>query len=75
VAATYFARFKPDRDPRTRTRATTMDSDRDGLADGRENRNRNGRRNSTETDATKRDTDADGVNDRRDGRPLDRRRH
>jgi len=75
VDATDPRRFQPDRDPSTRTRATAKDSDRDGLSDGKEDRNRNGRRNSTETDPGKRDSDRDGVNDRRDKRPLDKRRH
>lgn len=74
VSATDPHRFRPDRDPRTRTRATARDSDRDGLGDGREDRDRDGRRDSRETDPQKRDTDGDRVRDGRDRRPLDRRR-
>jgi hypothetical protein len=74
VAGTDPRRFRPDRQPRSRTRATARDSDGDGLADGREDRNGNGRRDRAETDPYARDTDRDGVSDRRDRRPLDRRR-
>ena len=62
-----------DRDPRTRTKARIKDTDRDGLSDGREDRNHNGRRNRTETNPLKRDTDRDGVRDGRDHHPLNRR--
>jgi hypothetical protein len=64
--------FRPDRDPRTRTRGLRRDSDRDGLRDRREDRNRNGRRDRGETDPRKRDTDGDGVIDGRDKAPLKR---
>lgn len=74
AAGTDPGRFRPDRDPRTRTRATSRDSDGDGLSDGTEDSNRDGRRNSRETDPARRDTDGDRVDDRRDRRPLDRRR-
>jgi hypothetical protein len=67
-------RFKRDRHPRTKTRATARDSDRDGIVDGREDRDVDGRRDRRETDATKADTDGDAVRDRRDRAPLDRRR-
>ena len=74
VTATDGRRFKRDGDPRTRTRATTKHSDRDGLNDGKEDRDRDGRRDSRETDPGRTDTDRDGVSDKRDKRPLDRRR-
>lgn len=75
ASGTDLRRFKPDRDPRTRTSTVRRDTDRDGLRDSREDRNRNGRRDRRETDPRKRDSDRDGVSDRRDRRPLDRRRH
>jgi hypothetical protein len=68
------ARFRRDRDPRTRTDAGRRDSDRDGLLDGREDRNHNGRRERTETDPSRRDTDGDAVPDGRERFPLDPRR-
>jgi hypothetical protein len=40
-----------------------LDSDDDGLGDGREDRNRNGRRGSDETDPDRFDTDRDGLSD------------
>jgi hypothetical protein len=75
VVGTDRARFRPDRDPRTRTLTRRRDTDRDGLPDRREDRNRNGRRDRGETDPRRRDTDRDRVPDGRDQRPLDRRRH
>jgi hypothetical protein len=74
VTGTKPSRFLPDRHPRTKTLATRADTDRDGLTDRREDRDRDGRRDRTETDPLKRDTDGDRVSDRRDRRPLDRRR-
>jgi hypothetical protein len=51
------------------------DTDGDGLPDGVEDRNRNGRRDRGETDPRTRDSDRDHVGDRRDRWPLNRRRH
>jgi hypothetical protein len=70
VDGTERSRFRRDRDPRTRTLATRRDSDRDGLRDGREDRNRNGRRDSRETRPHARDSDGDRIADGRDPRPL-----
>ena len=55
LRGTSRARFRPDRDPRTRTRALRADSDGDGRSDGREDANRNGRRDPGETNPLKRD--------------------
>jgi twitching motility protein PilT len=64
------ARFRADRDPASRTSALRRDSDRDGLADGADDRNRNGRRERSETDPRRRDSDGDGRADGRDPRPC-----
>ena len=71
---TNLARFRPDRDPRTRTSPLRRDTDRDGVRDGREDRNHNGRRERTETDPRRRDSDGDAVPDGADRFPLNRRR-
>jgi hypothetical protein len=68
------ARFRPDRDPGTRTSPLRRDTDHDGLRDGREDRNRNGRRERNETDPRRPDTDRDGVPDGPDRFPLNRRK-
>ena len=73
VRGTKPSRFLADAHPRTRSLATRADTDRDGRADRKEDRNRNGRRDAGETDPLKRDTDGDGVLDGRDRRPLNRR--
>ena len=54
VRGTNRARFRRDRDPRTRTNPLRRDTDRDGRSDGREDRNRNGRRDRGETDPRRR---------------------
>ena len=74
VKGTKPSRFLPDRHPVTKTLATRADSDRDGLSDRREDRDRDGRRDSNETDPLKRDTDRDGAPDGRDRSPLNPRR-
>ena len=67
--------FEKDRSPRTRTDPAKADTDRDGLKDGAEDQNRDGRRQrKRETDPRKRDTDGDGVRDKKDRFPTDRRR-
>jgi hypothetical protein len=75
VKGTDPARFRRDRDRKSKTNPRRRDTDRDGLADGREDRNRNGRRDRRETDPRKRDTDGDHVSDKRDRAPLNKRRH
>jgi hypothetical protein len=70
---TNLKRFRPDRDPRTRTRPRRRDTDGDGLADRREDRNGNGRRDAGESDPRLADTDGDGVKDGADRRPLNPR--
>jgi hypothetical protein len=64
-------RFRPDRDPSTRTRPKRKDTDGDRLADRREDRNGNGRRDPGETDPRAPDSDGDGVDDGQDRYPLD----
>ncbi|WP_354698464.1 Tol-Pal system protein TolB [Paraconexibacter sp. AEG42_29] len=49
-------RWRPDRDPRTRTDPARRDTDRDGRIDGREDRNHNGRVDRGETDPRRRNT-------------------
>jgi hypothetical protein len=51
---TDLRRFRRDLNPRTRTSAVRSDTDHDGVADGREDRNRNGRRDRGESDPLKR---------------------
>jgi hypothetical protein len=74
VAGTDLTRFRPDRDPTTRTSPLRADTDGDGVPDGAEDRNRDGRRTRRETNPRSRDSDGDRVGDRRDRWPLDRRR-
>jgi hypothetical protein len=74
VRGTKPSRFLPDAHPRTRTLATRADTDRDGLTDRREDRDRDGRRDPSETDPLKLDTDGDGAADGRDRFPLNARR-
>ncbi len=54
VRGTAASRFRPDRDPRTRTHPRRRDTDRDGIRDGREDRNRNGRLDRGETNPASR---------------------
>jgi hypothetical protein len=55
VRGTNRRRFRPDRDPRTRTDPDRRDTDGDRRPDGREDRNRNGRRDRGESDPRRRD--------------------
>ena len=48
------AKFRKDRDPRTKTNAKKRDTDRDGRPDGAEDKNHNGRRDKGETNPLKR---------------------
>jgi hypothetical protein len=54
AAGTNPRRFRRDLDPATCTSAVRADTDRDGSPDGREDRNRNGRRDRRESDPLKR---------------------
>jgi hypothetical protein len=54
VRGTDRRRFRADRDPRSTTNARRTDTDRDGVRDGREDRNRNGRRDRGERDPRRR---------------------
>ncbi|WP_244981472.1 adventurous gliding motility protein AgmC [Corallococcus exercitus] len=55
--------FKPDADPTTKTDPKKADTDGDGLKDGEEDANHDGRRDATETDPTMKDTDQGGIDD------------
>ncbi|MDP1914940.1 MAG: tandem-95 repeat protein [Myxococcales bacterium] len=55
--------FVADADPTSTTNPKSADSDADGLPDGAEDANKNGRDDEGETDASKADTDDDGLND------------
>lgn len=55
--------FVADADPTSTTNPKVADTDRDGLADGAEDTNKNGRDDEGETDAAKADTDDDGLGD------------
>ncbi|WP_375761096.1 Ig-like domain-containing protein [Corallococcus exercitus] len=55
--------FKPDADPTTKTDPKKADTDGDGLKDGEEDANHDGRRATTETDPTMKDTDQGGIDD------------
>ncbi|MBN8226401.1 OmpA family protein [Corallococcus macrosporus] len=55
--------FKPDADPSTKTDPKKADTDGDGLKDGEEDANHDGRRDATETDPTMKDTDQGGIDD------------
>ena len=52
-----------DADPTTRTSPTIADTDGDGLADGIEDRNRDGRLDADESSPRLRDSDGDGLTD------------
>lgn len=72
-AGTDTANWQPDLDPASTTDPNDADTDDDGLMDGTEDANGNGRRDGTtggtgtsgsgETDPTLRDTDGDGISD------------
>ncbi|QSQ27964.1 OmpA family protein [Pyxidicoccus parkwayensis] len=55
--------FRPDADPSTTTDPKKADTDGDGLKDGEEDADHNGRVDATETDPNKADTDGDGLGD------------
>jgi large repetitive protein len=54
VTGTDRRRFRRDLDPRSHTNPRRRDTDRDGMPDGREDRNHNGRRDRGETDPRRR---------------------
>lgn len=56
--------FSPDLEPASKTNPKAADSDGDGLGDGAEDVDHNGRYDPGETDATKADTDSDGLTDK-----------
>ncbi len=55
--------FVGDADPATRTLPTEVDSDQDGVDDGFEDLNQNGRLDAAETDPNSPDSDGDGLRD------------
>ncbi|RIK80798.1 hypothetical protein DCC62_03130 [candidate division KSB1 bacterium] len=55
--------FHGDSDPITKTNPLIFDTDRDGLGDGSEDKNANGRVDVDESDPNNPDTDADGILD------------
>lgn len=55
--------FQPDLDPTTTTHPLNPDTDEDGLSDGQEDTNHNGRVDAGETDPGNGDTDGDGYDD------------
>lgn len=57
-----------DSDPETLTRPDQLDSDEDGLKDGEEDKNFNGRVDAGETDPMKADSDQDGLEDKEEDR-------
>ena len=57
------AGFTPDLDSGSRTNPLLIDTDCDGIKDGDEDKNHNGRVDTGETDPAKRDTDGDGIPD------------
>ncbi|WP_158501810.1 Ig-like domain-containing protein [Vitiosangium sp. GDMCC 1.1324] len=67
--------FVPDADPSTTTNPKVADTDGDGLKDGEEDKNHDGRFDSGETDPNDPDTDHGGVSDgdevKTNGNPLD----
>ncbi len=60
TACTFFI---ADEDPSTKTHPMLPDTDNDGLQDGQEDVNHNGRKDTGETDAANRDSDSDGLSD------------
>lgn len=63
LLATDIGKFRPDSDPSTKTDPSRVDSDSDGVKDGDEDKNRNGRFDPGETDPLNADTDSDGLRD------------
>lgn len=55
--------FVADADPGTTTSPKKVDSDGDGINDGVEDKNHNGKKDDSETDAASADTDGDGLDD------------
>src|SRR5690606_34919947 len=55
--------FVPDADPLSKTSPVHIDTDGDGVIDGREDRNRDGKVDPNEMDPEKWDTDGDGLSD------------
>ena len=66
VCGSSSAFLRLDSDPRTNTAPSRRDTDKDGLRDGLEDLNGNGRVDRGETNPKRRDSDGDGVRDRRD---------
>ncbi len=60
---TYCLDFVPDTEPASRTNPSRIDSDCDGVPDGSEDTNHNGRIDPTESDPARRDSDGDGLSD------------
>lgn len=63
IAGTNPLVFRGDSDPSTKTNPLIFDTDRDGLGDGSEDRNANGKVEADESDPNNPDTDADGILD------------
>ncbi len=63
LSGTNVALFVPDADPSTTTNPRDRDSDDDGVADGAEDGNANGRLDAGESNPNARDTDGDGLQD------------
>jgi hypothetical protein len=61
--ATDPLKFLPDTDPATTTNPRKIDTDADGLKDGEEDKNRNGRLEAGETNPLNPDSDGDGLRD------------
>jgi hypothetical protein len=63
VKGTDIAFFTPDQDPTTTTDNRVADTDNDGLPDGQEDANHDGRIDANETDPNNPDSDHDGLSD------------
>ncbi len=63
VSLTCGSTFVPDAQPNSKSIPTDGDTDKDGVADGDEDANHNGRRDVGETDPLQVDTDCDGYSD------------
>jgi hypothetical protein len=63
LLATDQLKFRPDSDPATKTDPRKIDTDADGLKDGEEDKNRNGRLEAGETSPLNPDSDSDGLQD------------
>lgn len=75
LLGTNLALFLPDADPSTTTDPVRFDSDSDGLGDGEEDKDLNGRFDFGETDPLNADTDGDNIDDGKEKKlgtnPLD----